>query len=257
MVTVPRRTYLRTTFSSSGSSIGYGSDPRTDTFRYRLLTVRTSTDRARLSPWCRASPKPVMLSSTGAASADGHLTRDPVFWLSTASCLATLMWTMMSSTQMPAIVMVMRVNVSPALDPNELDPPGPPNAPISPPTLPRWIRMVRIISSARPTMTKLRTWEKKLAASTDTEDSDGTRVDRTRASVRVPGGKVYGADAGRATWPAALPQTRDKRHETREKAILVSRVSCLVSQCLNRSGRPLPLGRKGLGLFREHLQVGR
>src|SRR5262245_21258585 len=68
MVTVPRRTYFRTSFSNSGSSIGYGSDPRTETFRYRLFTVRTSTDRVRLSPWKRASPNPVMLSSTGRAS---------------------------------------------------------------------------------------------------------------------------------------------------------------------------------------------
>src|SRR5687767_7022638 len=64
MRSVPRRTCRRTTFSTSDSSIGYGSVPRTVTLRWRLFTARTSTDAVRVSVWERASPKPVMLSNT-------------------------------------------------------------------------------------------------------------------------------------------------------------------------------------------------
>src|SRR3954466_4753242 len=51
----------------------------------------------------------------------------------------TLTWVMMSRIQMPATTMVIRVKVSPALEPNGLEPPTPPNAPARPPPLPRWI----------------------------------------------------------------------------------------------------------------------
>src|SRR4051812_13765419 len=40
----------------------------------------------------------------------------------------------------------MRVNASPALDPNGLDPPTPPKAPARPPPLPRWIRTKPIMN---------------------------------------------------------------------------------------------------------------
>src|SRR5439155_26952461 len=40
--------------------------------------------------------------------------------------------------------MVMRVNWSPAREPNGLEPPEPPRAPIKPPPLPRWISTSRI-----------------------------------------------------------------------------------------------------------------
>src|SRR6266513_3155882 len=48
--------------------------------------------------------------------------------------------------------MVMRVKVSPAREPNGLEPPVPPSAPIRPPPLPRWISTSRIKN--RPRMIK-------------------------------------------------------------------------------------------------------
>src|SRR5437588_3006592 len=45
--------------------------------------------------------------------------------------------------------MVMRVKVSPAREPNGLEPPVPPRAPIRPPPLPRWINTRRIRNRPR------------------------------------------------------------------------------------------------------------
>ena len=56
-----------------------GSEPRTVTLRWRLFTARTSTPSVSSSLWMRASPKPVMLSSTGPPSAPG----DAVYFAST------------------------------------------------------------------------------------------------------------------------------------------------------------------------------
>src|SRR5262245_50963026 len=230
MVTVPRRMYLRTVFSSSGSSIGYGSDPRTDTFRYRLLTVRTSTDSVRLSPWWRASPKPVMLSSTGASLRRDHLVTKVGLSGRSASNLATLTWIMMSRTQMPAMVRVIRVNVSPALDPNGLEPPAPPNAPTRPPPFPRWIRMVRMRSRPSRMMSPLSRWDQKITAIGTV--GLRTAVGRTRASVRVSrDGSIRGGRRTGSFW-------HPSRERTGERPILAS-----------------PAGGQSLRLLREHRHV--
>src|SRR5947208_16400812 len=52
----------------------------------------------------------------------------------------TLTWTMSRKIQIAAVQIVIRVNASPAFEPNGLDPPTPPKAPARPPPLPLWIR---------------------------------------------------------------------------------------------------------------------
>src|SRR5262245_36966542 len=54
-----------------------------------------------------------------------------------ATCWITTTWIMVRMIQAPATPMVILVKVSPAREPNALDPPTPPNAPASPPPLPR------------------------------------------------------------------------------------------------------------------------
>src|SRR3954468_24343405 len=137
------------------------------------------------------------------------------------SPLATLTWIMMSKTQMPAMVMVIRVNVSPALDPNGLDPPAPPKAPISPPPFPRWIRMVRISSRPRTMMTKFRMCEPTLTLLVNTGELRGG----TAAPARPCGCRGRGS-IGFPNRPGT-PVGRDRRHETPEMGFLVRRVSCL------------------------------
>ena len=55
---------------------------------------------------------------------------------------------MQSRIQMPAVTIVTRVNMSPALVPNALWPPMPPKAPVKPPPRPRWTRTNRIRNKA-------------------------------------------------------------------------------------------------------------
>src|SRR3954451_19822532 len=118
---------------------------------------------------------------------------------------------MMSRTQIPAIVMVIRVNVSPALDPNGLDPPAPPNAPISPPPLPRWIRMVRINNRPSRMMTKFRMYEPTLTLLVNTTKLRGG----TAAPARPCGcrGKCQYTADGPAGYPLV---TRHGIRDTRE-----------------------------------------
>src|SRR5262249_33411562 len=146
------------------------------------------------------------------------------------SNLATFTWIMMSRTQMPAMVIVIRVNVSPALDPNGLEPPAPPNAPTSPPPFPRWIRMVRMSSRPKRMMIALSKWDQKITAIGTV--GLRTAVGRTRASVRVPrDGSIRG---GRRAGSFSHPP----RDRTRERPILAS-----------------PPGGQGLGLLREHRYI--
>lgn len=51
---------------------------------------------------------------------------------------------MHSRIQTPAVAMVTRVNMSPALVPKALWPPMPPKAPVKPPPRPRWTSTSRI-----------------------------------------------------------------------------------------------------------------
>src|SRR5947209_13116339 len=114
---------------------------------------------------------------------------------------------MMSNTQIAAMVMVIRVNVSPALDPNGLDPPAPPNAPISPPPLPRWIRMVRIRSRPIAIMAKFNRFDRNVTW-LDTIVLRGVRPHR-----RVRAGAGEGNVIGRPGLPGnPETRTREKRH---------------------------------------------
>jgi hypothetical protein len=62
-----------------------------------------------------------------------------------------------STIQIDAEMIVMRVNTSPALAPNALDPPMPPNAPASPPPRPRCTRTSKIKNIANSDNTRAKT----------------------------------------------------------------------------------------------------
>src|SRR5262249_13292410 len=74
------------------------------------------------------------------------------------SICTSLTSTTIIMAQKAATMSVMRVNKSPAREPNGLDPPTPPKAPARPPPLPRWMRIMPIRIRPDRMTTPFNTW---------------------------------------------------------------------------------------------------
>src|SRR5947209_6872657 len=86
---------------------------------------------------------------------------------------------MISKIQRPATTSVIRVNRSPARDPNALDPPTPPKAPDSPPPLPRWIKTRKISTNPKKITRIFRMVELHGIVGASTGESAAKRIEST------------------------------------------------------------------------------
>ena len=112
----------------------------------------TGTGQSSIASGCRlAGPEPVPIFSQTPCGMNFAMGVCCWFQLTAVelTALGRFGWTILTMIiinriQMAAMMIVKRVNLSPAREPNALDPPMPPSAPAKPPPLPFWMRTRRM-----------------------------------------------------------------------------------------------------------------